>query len=288
MQQTLIEMYTDILNLLAEFDARSSRKEGKFINTLPQVSAKVASLDLSCTGDCKVQNKKGLCAHIHFKWTHDDLHRLLCTHNCLLWLLQECCNHESWCIWKREEACVLVLGEKNRAFAIMIKCPSALLVLILLSMFDMTYLPHPITKYWILTSTSVKFTQKVSCAYFMAQSVNGAFSWIRVHLNLNNRDSLWFLISSQIRLLPISKEIRELVLKVSAKVQCIHYQYVVLPVQCFCLPGALSCTCCTYGLGKLLSSLIHLWSQYSTCCSQIQQTLHDCVVALTSTVVCEL
>jgi hypothetical protein len=34
-------MYTDILNLLAEFDAKSSRKEGKFINTLPQVGKHV-------------------------------------------------------------------------------------------------------------------------------------------------------------------------------------------------------------------------------------------------------
>ena len=42
-QQTLIEMYTDILNLLTEFDAKSSRKEGKFINTLPQVNTKSSS-----------------------------------------------------------------------------------------------------------------------------------------------------------------------------------------------------------------------------------------------------
>lgn len=37
MQQSLIEMYTDVLNLLTGFDAKSSRKDGKFINTLPQV-----------------------------------------------------------------------------------------------------------------------------------------------------------------------------------------------------------------------------------------------------------
>ena len=30
-------MYTDVLHLLNEFDARSSRKDGKFANTLPQV-----------------------------------------------------------------------------------------------------------------------------------------------------------------------------------------------------------------------------------------------------------
>ena len=40
-QQTLIEMYTDVLNLLAEFDTKSSRKDRKFINTLPQVSPKL-------------------------------------------------------------------------------------------------------------------------------------------------------------------------------------------------------------------------------------------------------
>ena len=38
MQKSLIEMYTDVLNLLTEFDAKLSRKEEKFINTLPQVS----------------------------------------------------------------------------------------------------------------------------------------------------------------------------------------------------------------------------------------------------------
>ena len=38
LQQSLIEMYTDILNLLTEFDAKSNRKDGKFINTLPQVA----------------------------------------------------------------------------------------------------------------------------------------------------------------------------------------------------------------------------------------------------------
>ena len=37
LQLTLIEMYTDVLNLLTEFDAKSSRKGKKFINTLPQV-----------------------------------------------------------------------------------------------------------------------------------------------------------------------------------------------------------------------------------------------------------
>ena len=36
-QKSLIEMYTDVLNLLTEFDAKLSRKEEKFINTLPQV-----------------------------------------------------------------------------------------------------------------------------------------------------------------------------------------------------------------------------------------------------------
>ena len=30
-------MYTDVLNLLTEFDAKLSRKDGKFVNTLPQV-----------------------------------------------------------------------------------------------------------------------------------------------------------------------------------------------------------------------------------------------------------
>jgi hypothetical protein len=36
-QKSLIEMYTDVLNLLTEFDAKLSRKDGKFINTVPQV-----------------------------------------------------------------------------------------------------------------------------------------------------------------------------------------------------------------------------------------------------------
>jgi optic atrophy protein 1 len=36
-QKSLIEMYTDVLNLLTEFDAKLSRKDGKFVNTLPQV-----------------------------------------------------------------------------------------------------------------------------------------------------------------------------------------------------------------------------------------------------------
>ena len=30
-------MYTDILNLLTEFDTKLNRKDGKFVNTLPQV-----------------------------------------------------------------------------------------------------------------------------------------------------------------------------------------------------------------------------------------------------------
>ena len=36
-QKSLIEMYTDILNLLTDFDAKLNRKDGKFVNTLPQV-----------------------------------------------------------------------------------------------------------------------------------------------------------------------------------------------------------------------------------------------------------
>ena len=36
-QKSLIEMYTDVLSLLTEFDTKANRKEGKFINTLPQV-----------------------------------------------------------------------------------------------------------------------------------------------------------------------------------------------------------------------------------------------------------
>ena len=36
-QKSLIELYTDVLNLLTEFDAKLSRKDGKFVNTLPQV-----------------------------------------------------------------------------------------------------------------------------------------------------------------------------------------------------------------------------------------------------------
>ncbi len=43
-QKSLIEMYTDVLNLLTEFDARSSRKDGKFINTLPQVCSILCSV----------------------------------------------------------------------------------------------------------------------------------------------------------------------------------------------------------------------------------------------------
>ena len=30
-------MYTDVLALLTDFDSKISRKDGKFINTLPQV-----------------------------------------------------------------------------------------------------------------------------------------------------------------------------------------------------------------------------------------------------------
>lgn len=33
----MIELYTDVLNLLSEFEAKASRKDGKFVNTLPQV-----------------------------------------------------------------------------------------------------------------------------------------------------------------------------------------------------------------------------------------------------------
>jgi optic atrophy protein 1 len=36
-QKSLIELYTDILNLLTDFDAKLNRKDGKFVNTLPQV-----------------------------------------------------------------------------------------------------------------------------------------------------------------------------------------------------------------------------------------------------------
>ena len=36
-QKSLIEMYTDVLALLTDFDSKISRKDGKFINTLPQV-----------------------------------------------------------------------------------------------------------------------------------------------------------------------------------------------------------------------------------------------------------
>ncbi len=36
-QQSVIELYTDVLNLLADFEAKTSRKDVKFVNTLPQV-----------------------------------------------------------------------------------------------------------------------------------------------------------------------------------------------------------------------------------------------------------
>ena len=39
LQKTLIELYTDVLNLLTEFDAKLNRKDGKFVNTLPQVQS---------------------------------------------------------------------------------------------------------------------------------------------------------------------------------------------------------------------------------------------------------
>ena len=37
LQKSLIEMYTDILNLLVEFDAKSNQKTGKIVDQLPRV-----------------------------------------------------------------------------------------------------------------------------------------------------------------------------------------------------------------------------------------------------------
>ena len=57
LQQSLIEMYTDVLNLLSDFETKSSRKDG-FVNTLPQVLACKYNTQAGITFDSYENSRK--------------------------------------------------------------------------------------------------------------------------------------------------------------------------------------------------------------------------------------
>ena len=72
LQKTLIELYTDVLNLLTEFDAKLNRKDGKFVNTLPQVQSTLVFIHTW---------RIYTCIHIYhvYLYYHHFLYRRTCT-----------------------------------------------------------------------------------------------------------------------------------------------------------------------------------------------------------------